>query len=290
MTVSRTPKRARRQPFSYHPSNPFDDPDVARRALGYGSSELSGCSSDLGGYGDPGPTQYFEKTSGEEFEPAPDNVRHGDAAIELEVVGDDEENLETIEGYHDDDMEEEAFWDEEEFEEEHSIYFKTAEERHEIEAEIQDLQRVVPRLKEDYEILDRLGTGMLFRYFYKYALTRFTLGTFSSVYKAIDLRHHEWSNSSWRGQHPPDSSAYYQSAEHNPSRKFFVAIKRIYVTSMPERIRNEISILEDVRGCRHVSQLITAFREADQVVAIMPYHRNEDFRVNMPFFIIQCPC
>lgn len=48
---------------------------------------------------------------------------------------------------------------------------------------------------------------------------------------------------------------------------------------MPERIRNEISILEDVRGCRHVSQLITAFREADQVVAIMPYHRNQDFRV-----------
>jgi cell division control protein 7 len=54
---------------------------------------------------------------------------------------------------------------------------------------------------------------------------------------------------------------------------------------MPERIRNEISILEDVRGCRHVSQLITAFREADQVVAIMPYHRNEDFRVSLADFV-----
>lgn len=112
-------------------------------------------------------------------------------------------------------------------------------------------------------------------------------GTFSSVYKAIDLRHHEWVNSSWRGPHRPDSSAYYQAIQQDPSRKFFVAIKRIYVTSMPERIRNEIAILEDVRGCRHVSQLITAFREADQVVAIMPYHRNEDFRVCLLCFIMQ---
>ncbi|KAF8490281.1 kinase-like domain-containing protein [Gautieria morchelliformis] len=159
------------------------------------------------------------------------------------------------------DDDEDAFWDEDEFEEEHSIFFKAAEERCEIQAEIQDLHRAVPRLKEDYEVIDRLGTG-----------------TFSSVYKAIDLRHHEWINTSWRGPRPPGSLAGYQSAEHDPSRKFFVAIKRIYVTSMPERIRNEIAILEDVRGCRHVSQLITAFRQADQVVAIMPYHRNEDFR------------
>ena len=58
-----------------------------------------------------------------------------------------------------------------------------------------------------------------------------------------------------------------------------MAVKRIYVTSGPERIRNELSILEDCRGCRHIAQLITAFRNEDQVVAIMPYHKNEDFRV-----------
>ncbi|KAF8524587.1 kinase-like domain-containing protein, partial [Hysterangium stoloniferum] len=159
------------------------------------------------------------------------------------------------------DDEDEVSWNEEEFEEENSIYFRSLDDRREIEAEIEDLHRAVPRLKEEYDILDRLGTG-----------------TFSSVYKAVDLRHHDWNNAPWRGQHPPESSAYYQSMKLDPLQKFFVAIKRIYVTSMPERIRNEISILEDVRGCRHVSQLITAFREADQVVAIMPYHRNEDFR------------
>jgi cell division control protein 7 len=106
------------------------------------------------------------------------------------------------------------------------------------------------------------------------------------VYKAIDLNHNKWNNSVWRGSHPAESSAYYQSKPHDTRRKFFVAVKRIYVTSMPDRIKNELAILEDVRGCRHVSQLMTAFRNKDQVVAIMPYHRNEDFRVSYKFYII----
>ena len=59
----------------------------------------------------------------------------------------------------------------------------------------------------------------------------------------------------------------------------FVAIKRIYVSSSPARILNEIALMEDCRGCRHVAQLITAFREKDQIVAIIPFHRNTDFRV-----------
>ena len=134
---------------------------------------------------------------------------------------------------------------------------------HQIEEEIADLENAVPELTEDYKIIDRLGTG-----------------TFSAVYKAIDLGYHtKWHNAEWHGYHPPSSSAYYQSTPHPPGSKVFVAIKRIYVTSGPERIRNEIAIMEECRGCRHVSQLITAFRHQDQVVAIMPYHRNEDFRV-----------
>ncbi|PFH50169.1 hypothetical protein AMATHDRAFT_145837 [Amanita thiersii Skay4041] len=146
--------------------------------------------------------------------------------------------------------------------EELTIQLKSKEEREEIEAEIDDLEHAVPQLAEDYKVVDRLGTG-----------------TFSSVYKAIDLWYHEkWYNAPWHGHHPPTSSAHYQSAPKPPGSKVFVAIKRIYVTSNPERIRNEISILEDCRGCRHVSQLITAFRRYDQVVVIMPYHRNEDFR------------
>ncbi|RDB20032.1 Cell cycle serine/threonine-protein kinase hsk1 [Hypsizygus marmoreus] len=150
----------------------------------------------------------------------------------------------------------------EETDEEMTLYLKSSEERAEIEEEIADLENAVPQLTIDYKIVDRLGTG-----------------TFSSVYKAIDLGYHDkWDNTSWQGHHPPSSSAYYQSAPHPRDQKVFVAIKRIYVTSSPERIRNEISIMEDCRGCRHISQLITAFRHDDQVVAIMPYHRNEDFR------------
>ncbi|KAF9060312.1 kinase-like domain-containing protein, partial [Rhodocollybia butyracea] len=119
----------------------------------------------------------------------------------------------------------------------------------------------VPDLSTDYKLLDRLGTG-----------------TFSSVYKALDLHYQEWYNIPWHGHHQTPSSAYYQSVPRPKGSKVFVAVKRIYVTSSPERIRNEIAILDECRSCRHVSQLITAFRNNDQVVIVMPYQRNDDFR------------
>jgi cell division control protein 7 len=150
-----------------------------------------------------------------------------------------------------------------EIDEEVTLYLKPQEEQEEIRLEIADLEEAVPAITQDYKVIDRLGTG-----------------TFSSVYKAVDLGYHEkWDNTVWHGLHPTGSSAHYQSALRPPSSKVFVAVKRIYVTSNPERIRNEISILETCRGARHVSQLITAFRHEDQVVAVMPYHSHEDFRV-----------
>ncbi|EJF62253.1 kinase-like protein [Dichomitus squalens LYAD-421 SS1] len=183
----------------------------------------------------------------------------------------DEVMLLSDEGSGDEDMgnemeEEEPEEEEEEAgdetDEELTIYLKSRDEQAEIEEEILDLESAVPALLEDYKIVDRLGTG-----------------TFSAVYKAIDLGYHDkWENSEWHGSHPPSSSAYYQTIRHPPHSKVFVAVKRIYVTSGPERIRNELAIMEDCRGCRHVSQLITAFRHHDQVVAIMPYHKNDDFR------------
>ncbi|KIM63697.1 hypothetical protein SCLCIDRAFT_1214088 [Scleroderma citrinum Foug A] len=149
-----------------------------------------------------------------------------------------------------------------ETDEEMSIHLKPPEERQEIQLEVANLIAAVPQLSEEYKIVDRLGTG-----------------TFSSVYKAIDLWYHtKWDNTPWHGHHPPPSSAHYQSVPYPKGSKVFVAVKRIYVTSNPERIRNEISIMQDCRGTRHTCQLITAFRHQDQVVAIMPYHRNEDFR------------
>ncbi|KZT29486.1 kinase-like protein [Neolentinus lepideus HHB14362 ss-1] len=190
-------------------------------------------------------SQEFPKTPEDPRSlPAADTVNHEELAQEGE-------------GDESDDDGSEASTDEE-----MTIRLKPQEEQDEIEEEISDLEDLVPQLNEDYRIIDRLGTG-----------------TFSSVYKAIDLGYHrKWDNSVWHGRHPPFSSAYYQSMPHSQSSKVYVAIKRIYVTSNPERIRNEISIMEECRMCRHVSQLITAFRQHDQVVAIMPYHRNEDFR------------
>jgi len=61
----------------------------------------------------------------------------------------------------------------------------------------------------------------------------------------------------------------------------FVAIKRILVTSAPRRVMNEIVIMETCRGCRHVAQLITAFGHEDQVLAVMPYQKSEEFKVSV---------
>lgn len=156
--------------------------------------------------------------------------------------------------------------------EELSIHLKPPEERAHICQEIEDLNVAMPQLSDDYKVVDRLGTG-----------------TFSSVYKAVDLHYHDkWHNQTWHARHPVESSAHYQSVAHPKDAKVFVAIKRIYVTSNPERIRNEILILEDCRGARHVSQIITAFRHEDQVVAVMPYHRNADFRVRRIIGVFYC--
>lgn len=166
----------------------------------------------------------------------------------------------------DDGMEEDAY-ELDESDEETTIELKSPEEQQEIREEIQDLEDKVPELNEDYSIIDRLGTG-----------------TFSSVYKAIDLHYHDkWDNTTWHGSHPPASSAYYQSAPRPQGQKVYVAVKRIYVTSNPERIRNEIAVLLECRGCRHTSQLITSFRDKDQVVVVMPYQRNIDYRVSATF-------
>ncbi|KAF5339667.1 hypothetical protein D9757_014858, partial [Collybiopsis confluens] len=143
-----------------------------------------------------------------------------------------EANEEYSEGEESDGVEEDAEDAEAEVEEEPSsadedtsLSRKSADEQLEILAEIEDLERAVPELSDDYKLIDRLGTG-----------------TFSSVYKARDLNYHEkWYNAPWHGHHHISSSAYYQSAFRPSGSKVYVAVKRIYVTSSPERIRNEIS-------------------------------------------------
>ena len=158
-----------------------------------------------------------------------------------------------------------------------SLLVKPQDEQYDIQVEMTDLEHAVPELGKNYRLVDRLGSG-----------------TFSSVYKAVDLNYENFDNLIWeRGNYAQPTTApfyvefgeevrVYTDAEVEKKRssgRVYVAVKRIYVTSGPERVRNELAIMEDCMGCRHTSQLIEAFRHRDQVVAIMPYCRNDDFRV-----------
>ncbi|CDZ98699.1 kinase-like protein [Phaffia rhodozyma] len=137
---------------------------------------------------------------------------------------------------------------------------RSSEERAILVNEMRELEDTVAGLDEDYQLVDRLGEG-----------------TFSSVYKAIDLHHVHYDNTLWL---PAEASSEETTtrASNKKTRKVYVALKRIYVTSSPARIENEISILEDLKGCSNISQLITAFRFEDQIIVVMPFHCNDDFR------------
>jgi cell division control protein 7 len=122
-------------------------------------------------------------------------------------------------------------------------------------------------------------------------------GTFSTVYKAEDL-HYEYYQNEWdmelkdttkwmsppfkrrRNDESQSSTTLVDSQSQRRQRQpRYVAIKKIYVTSSPIRIQNELELLHDLRGCKAVCPLITAFRHQDQVVAILPHFRHQDFRV-----------
>lgn len=121
--------------------------------------------------------------------------------------------------------------------------------------------------------------------------TRF-IGTFSTVYKAEDLHYDFYQNdwdletvdgSTWSS--PPvkrrrDESSQDHGRRQQRRRPRYVAIKKIYVTSSPSRIQNELELLHDLQGYRSICPLITAFRYHDQVIAVLPHYRHQDFRVS----------
>lgn len=112
----------------------------------------------------------------------------------------------------------------------------------------------------------------------------FRAGTFSSVYKAVDERHHQYDNKLWcrtckdadkqllptpdpsssngrdafasraaskrKREDADDGSSETSIApptKHRAGKEVYVAIKRIYVTSSPQRIHNELEILHILR-------------------------------------------
>jgi cell division control protein 7 len=104
------------------------------------------------------------------------------------------------------------------------------------------------------------------------------LGTFSTVYKAEDLEYNQFENR-WdideRDSRKWASPGQRRKTGHRPH---YVAIKKIYVTSSPMRIFNELELLHDLKDSDSVCPLITAFRHLDQVVAVLPYCQHRDFR------------
>jgi cell division control protein 7 len=94
-------------------------------------------------------------------------------------------------------------------------------------------------------------------------------GTFSSVYKAIDVNHHYHDNSYWlRGS----------NKNKGPAGEHYVAVKLIHPSSSPTRILNEIKLLHTLRDAPAVVPIINAFRCEDQVALILPYFKHQDFR------------
>ncbi|TKA78865.1 hypothetical protein B0A55_03812 [Friedmanniomyces simplex] len=74
------------------------------------------------------------------------------------------------------------------------------------------------------------------------------------------------------------SSSTLKQTSSRSQKPRYVAIKKIYVTSSPLRILNELELLHDLRDSPNVCPLITAFRHYDQVIAVLPYFQHQDFR------------
>ncbi|KAI8899870.1 kinase-like domain-containing protein [Globomyces pollinis-pini] len=122
-----------------------------------------------------------------------------------------------------------------------------------IELEIESFQNNFPGCP--YNIVEKIGQG-----------------TFSSVYKAIDTLHHQY-ESDWCQDHHLTLDN-----EESNSNCGFVALKRIYATSSPQRILNELSLLNCLKNHPNVAPLITAIRYEDQVIAVLPYFEHNTFK------------
>lgn len=170
--------------------------------------------------------------------------------------------------------------------------------REEDRADIEDMLSAHPGLSEDYIPVALIGEG-----------------TFSTVYKAIDVRHWKRNNTSWlhaSRQDPWDAArlvalaSVLQQAErvsplYEAIRRYliaeygrlsgpefeaevsarppaFVALKRIIATSGPRRIAEEMAYLRDLGGRHHIVPIISALRREDRVIVAFPYFHGADFR------------
>ena len=148
--------------------------------------------------------------------------------------------------------------------------------------EIAKFEDSFSEVTRQYRIIDRIGEGTFLASMLIPLIDCRIIGTFSTVYKAEDLRYDQHRND-WDLQssspNPWISPPLRRRGDHARRKPKFVALKKIYVTSSPMRILNELELLNDLRCCKGICPLITAFRNQDQVVAVLPYYRHQDFRV-----------
>ncbi|KAJ8121303.1 hypothetical protein ONZ43_g2207 [Nemania bipapillata] len=183
---------------------------------------------------------------------------HDEGDLEREVDDEEHDGQDGHDEDHDDDASESSDEDE---------HIDTT-----VQQDMEKLQHTFPHFQDEYRLIKRIGEG-----------------TFSTVYKAEDLRYdyyiNNWDIDADDGQWTPpplrsSSASHLNSAARRKPK--FVAIKKIYVTSSPARILNELELLHDLRASPSVCPLITAFRESDQVLLILPYFRHQDFRKYYP--------
>jgi hypothetical protein len=102
-----------------------------------------------------------------------------------------------------------------------------------VRKEMDSLMQSVKTLNTHYRLLDKIGCG-----------------TFSSVYKALDLHYDTYDNSAWDRVPPvasPDEKQHLDSNSDTPKQQRYVALKQIYATSSPKRMAHEIKILQRLR-------------------------------------------
>lgn len=128
----------------------------------------------------------------------------------------------------------------------------------EILEEMDKVQETFQDLDKKYRLIDKIGEG-----------------TFSTVYKAEDITgktRYLMGDSIWSS---PDIK---KRKTKKKSSKVYVALKRIYVTSSPQRIFNELNLLYMLSGSSRVAPLLEALRYQDQIIAVLPYYAHADFR------------
>ncbi|KAL2441491.1 Cell cycle serine/threonine-protein kinase hsk1 [Exophiala dermatitidis] len=151
------------------------------------------------------------------------------------------------------------------------------------ESVVEDMRKLEENFKgisQRYRLINRIGEG-----------------TFSTVYKAEQLpppdevdENDEPADDDADPDAPPSKRRKTNAAVSKPTRSRrkpqMVALKKIYVTSSPHRILNELELLHELRDSPYICPLLTAFRHLDQVVAVLPYFRHLDFRLYYRDFLV----